>query len=331
MLVLLLCLVGWARPGAASGPGGHGCNAGNLIPNCGFDTFYTHALGQIPNGWTPYVLAGSLAYDPSPDTYWGAPSLRMWSDGGTFVAGIYAQAGGLTPGVAYYASIGWGGPTAPNAFGRRLGIDPTGGVDPNAATVVWGPMLRGPGKVLNDSNPGYPNIDVSAVARASTVTVFVYVDHNYSTGANQIFLDAVGLYVDPRQPAPATAAPAVAPTAGAQAAARPAARPAATRARTPTPTATATPTVTPTATATATPTLTPTPTQTSTPTVTPTSTLPPRPHATPGGPARPAGSGPVARQGLLWGGLGALGGSGLLGVVLVATQRKALAHRRRPG
>lgn len=304
-------------PAAASGPGGHGCKEGNLIPNCGFDTFYSHAVGQIPVGWNPFVLAGALAWDPSPDTYWGAPSLRMWSDGGTFVAGIFTQVGGLTPGIAYYASMGWGGPTEPDAFGRRLGIDPTGGTDPNAGTVVWGPMLRGPGKVLNDSNPGYPNIDVSAVARSSTVTVFVYVDHNYSTGANQIFIDAVGLYVDSNQPAPT--APAAAPTsAPAQAAARPAARPAATRTRTATPTATAVPTATPTSTATATPTLTPTPTQTYTPTATPTSTLPPRPRATPGGPAAAPQAAP---KGLLWGGLGALGGAGLLGALLATTQR----------
>ncbi len=327
LLVLLLSVLGPALPAAAGGPGGHGCKEGNLIPNCGFDTFYSHAVGQIPNGWTPFVLAGGLAWDPSPDTYWGAPSLRMWSDGGTFVAGIFTQVGGLTPGIAYYASMGWGGPTEPNAFGRRLGIDPTGGTDPNAGTVVWGPMLRGPGKVLNDSNPGYPNIDVSAVARSSTVTVFVYVDHNYSTGANQIFIDAVGLYVDSNQPAPATAAPAVAATsAPAQAAARPTARPVATRTRTATPTATAVPTATPTSTATATPTLTPTPTQTATPTQTPTSTLPPRPRATPGGPAAAVHAAP---KGLLWGGLGALGGAGLLGVVLATAQRGESPRRRR--
>ena len=134
--------------------------------------------------------------DPSPDTYWGAPSLRMWSDGGTFLAGIYTQVGGLTPGATYNASMGWGAPYPwqGDNFGRRLGIDPTGGTDPNSPNIVWGPMQRGPGKVLNDSNPGYPNIDVSAVARGSTVTVFVWVDHNYSTGQNQIFIDAVGLY-----------------------------------------------------------------------------------------------------------------------------------------
>lgn len=324
MAPVLLALV--APLTLASGPGGHGCAPGNLIPNCGFDTFYAHPLGQIPDGWTPFVLSGSLACDPSPDTFWGAPSLRMWSDGDTFVASIWTQVGGLTPGVAYYASMGWGAPTEPNAFGRRLGIDPTGGTDPNAATVVWGPMLRGPGKVLNDSNPGYYNIDVSAVARSSTVTVFVYVDHNYSTGQNQIFLDAVGLYVDPNQPAqpPPTAvppSPTPAPARAQAAAPRPTATPVPPT-RTPTPTITPTATETATPTATPTPTITPTPTQTATPTATPTSTLPPRPTATPA----PTTSGRTTQsrpQGLLWGGLGALGGSALLGLALVVTYRRS--------
>jgi hypothetical protein len=179
--------------------GEHGCPTGNLIPNCNFDTFYGSPPRQIPTDWVPFVLSGSLDFRQHTDTVWGAPSLRMWSNGDTFVAGIYTQVGGLTPGVAYKASIGWGAPNAPDAFGRRLGIDPTGGTDPNAATVVWGPMHRGPGRILNYAPPDV-NVDVSAVARSATVTVFVYVDHNYSTGDNFIFIDAVSLIVDPAQP-----------------------------------------------------------------------------------------------------------------------------------
>lgn len=273
------------------------------------------------------MLAGSLAYDPSPDTFWGAPSLRMWSDGDTFVAGIWTQVGGLTPGATYYASMGWGAPAEPaDSFGRRLGIDPTGGTDPHAGTVVWGPMLRGPGKVLNDSNPGFYNIDVSAVARSTTVTVFVYVDHNYSTGQNQIFIDAVGLYLDASQPVAQAPTPTPPPATPAPVSVPPAApRPTATPlppTDTPTPTITLTPTPTATPTATHTPTITPTPTQTATPTATPTSTLPPRPTATPLpdlGRADVATGGP---RGLLWGGLGALGGAGLLSAALIVGRRR---------
>lgn len=321
-LLVLLCLF-LAFPGRSEA-GGHGCDAGNLIPNCNFDAFYGSPPRQVPTDWVPFVLAGDLTFMQDSDSYWGAPSLRMWSNGGTFVAGIWTQVGGVQPGVAYRASIGWGGPNEPNAFGRRLGIDPTGGTDPNAPTVVWGPMHRGPGRILNYTPPGL-NIDVSAVARSSTVTVFVYVDHNYSTGDNLIFIDAVSLFVDPVQPAAVpTDTPAPPAPVAAAAAPQPTRRPAASRTPVPTATATASPTATITATptSTATPTITPTPTATFTPTATPTSTLPPRPTATPGAPVAAASTGPTASPALLFGGLGALGSAGLLGVLLAVNRRR---------
>lgn len=326
-------------PALASGPGGHGCASGNLIPNCGMDQFVSVPQGQAPAGWTPFVISGGLAMDPSPDTYWGAPSLRMWSDGGTFVAGILTQVGGLTPGATYRASVGWAAPTEPDAFGRRLGIDPAGGTDPNSPNIVWGPVWRGPGRVLNDSNPGAPNIDVTAVAGGATVTVFVWVDHNYSTGANQIFIDAVGLYQDAAAPVvvptdtPQPPAPVAAPQRAAPAA------PVATKVPPPTatptlppPTATDTPTATLTPTQTATATITPTATATATATVTPTSTLPPRPRATVSRAGASlqveatAAEGPPS-SGLLAGGIGALSGSAVLSIGLLL--RRARGSRDR--
>ncbi|MCX6028309.1 MAG: hypothetical protein NT169_03275 [Chloroflexi bacterium] len=322
--ILTLFLAMGALPVSAQ----HGCDPGNLIPNCNLNTFYGSPPRQVPTDWTPFVLAGDLTFMQDKDTYWGAPSLRMWSNGGIFVAGIWTQVGGLTPGVAYKASIGWGAPNAPDAFGRRLGIDPTGGTDPSAATVVWGPMHRGPGRMLNYPPPDV-NVDVSAVARSSTVTVFVYVDHNYSTGDNYIFIDAVSLIVDPVQPVatpvPPTETPAPIIVQAVPTPAPPSPTPTPTETLTPTPTATLTPS--PTATATPTPTETLTPTPTHTPSPTPTSTLPPRPTATlaagkgsaPRAVAIASDSAPLS---LLWGGVGALGGAGVLGVVVVVLRKR---------
>jgi hypothetical protein len=296
----------------------HGCDPGNLIPNCNFNDFYGSPPRQLPAGWAAFVLSGDLTFRPHDDTRWGAPSLMMWSNGGVFVAGVYTQVSGVQPGVAYRASVGWAAPNEPDAFGRRLGIDPTGGTDPNAPTVVWGPMHRGPGRSLNYPPPDV-NIDVSAVARANVLTVFVFVDHNYSTGDNYIFVDAVSLIVDPVQP-PATPTPAPAPVR--QAAVAPTAAPTATALPTATPTETPTPSPTPTATATATPTVTPTPTITPTPTATPTSTLPPRPTATPVGDSAAPVRQEVTPDGLLWGGAGALSGALALGSVWAALRRR---------
>ncbi len=325
LLVWLWLGVGPVAPVAAQ----HGCDPGNLIPNCDFDAFYGSPLGEVPEGWVPFVLSGSLEFKGTSGSeshsFYVPSSLRMRSDGGIFVAGIYTQVGGLQPGVTYKASIGWGAPNEPDAFGRKLGIDPTGGADPNSPTVVWGPPHYGSGRMLNYPWPEL-NIDISAVAQTSTVTVFVYVDHNYSTGDNFIFIDAVSLFVDPVQPAPTPAPPTatpVPPRPTATATATAMAAPTATPEPPATPTATATPTDTPTPTAIHTPTVTPTPTQTLTPIATATSTLPPRPTATPALiQAYEVAAAAAAPRGLLWGGLGVLGGAGLLGVAWTLARRR---------
>ncbi|RME57165.1 MAG: hypothetical protein D6790_13750, partial [Caldilineae bacterium] len=239
-ILLLLILGSGVRTAWASEP----CETGgNVIPKevCDFDHFYGQPPRQLPVGWTAFVLAGDLTYMQDVDTFWGAPALRMWSNGGTFKAGIYTQVQ-VTLGAGYRASVAWAGPNEPDAFGRQLGIDPTGGTDPNAPTVVWGPMHWGPGRILNRTDGG-PNIDVRARAVNGTVTVFFLVDHPWSSGDNVIFVDAIALYPDESAPALPTATPVPPEPAQAAAAAPP-----------PPPTATPLPSPTPTATATATPT-----------------------------------------------------------------------------
>lgn len=261
------------------------CGAGNLLPNCGFDTFQGEPPRQVPSGWTPFILSGDLTFMQDTDTMYAAPSLRMWSSWGTFTAGIFTQVGGLQPGAAYIASIGWGGPNAPETFGRRLGIDPTGGTDPASPNVVWGPLHYGPGRVLNrpgPHSPDKPNLDVAAVAQSPTVTVFVWVEHPNSTGDNLIFIDNVGLRQDSSAPVAPTATPAP-PTAVAAAptATRiPAAPPTATASPTPTAAPTATASPSPTATASPTPSPTPTASPSPTPTASPSPTVTPTPWPT---------------------------------------------------
>jgi hypothetical protein len=271
------------------------CGPGNLIWNCRFDSFTGAPPQQVPAGWSPFVISGSLTYLQDTDTYFGPPSLRMWSNGGTFTAGILTQVEGVQPGGTYVASWGWGGPNDPDSFGRKLGIDPTGGTDPLSPNVVWGPLHYGPGRFLNypgPHSPDNPNVSVAAAAQSSTVTVFVWVEHPRSTGDNFIFIDQVGLRLDPNAapaptPAPPTAVPAVVASAATVAPLR--ATTASTATPTPTSTATDLPTATPsptptnTPTPTATPTGTSSPTATSSPTLTPTAspTLAPRPTATP--------------------------------------------------
>ena len=224
---------------------------------------------------------------PTPIPSGVRPSLMI--RGSTFKAGIYTQVP-ATPGAGYRASIAWGAPTPPELFGRQLGIDPTGGTDPNSPNIIWGPMHWGEGRILNYPPPDV-NIDVRARALGDVITVFFLVDHPQSGGHNLIFIDALGLFPDESAPAvelpptpTETPTPEPEPTATevvvvVQQAAPPT--------FTPTPTETATPL--PTETATATPTETPSPTPTFTPTPVPTATWTPLPTVTPAGSARSLG------------------------------------------
>ncbi len=311
---------------------------GQVIPRsvCDFDTFYGSPPQQIPQGWQPFVIYGDLTYMQDVDTYWGAPSLRMWSSGGTFKAGIWTQVR-VTPGGGYRASIAWGAPNDPGNFGRQLGIDPSGGTDPNGAGVVWGPIHFGDGRFLNYAPGEGPNIDVKARAAGETVTVFFLVDHPRSTGDNVIFVDAIALYPDESAPGLPAPTPTTAPVVQAAAVAPVAVAPTAT----PLPLSTATPTATPlpsetpipTATATATATATPSPTPTITPTWTPWPTA--TAHSGPVNGAQRSSTGgatdelialgqEIGRQSLLLIGLIGLGCAGLLGVALLWLRRAHL-------
>lgn len=242
-----------ASPVAADSP----CNQpGNLTYNCRLDNFVDRTQGgsikQVPDGWWYFVLMGDPEMRPSVDTLWGAPSQEIWSDGEPFTAGIYQQVG-VTPGVFYKANIGWAGPTKPD-FERKLGLDPRGGTDPTAPSVVWGPPSW--------EVTAMPDLTVSARAEGETMTLFVWVHHPHSHGVDQVFLDDVGLWPDPSQP-PATVTPSPSPTVP-----TPTRRP---PTRTPSPVPpTDTPSPLP-----ASPTPTQTPTQTPTPIPTPTSTRTP--------------------------------------------------------
>jgi hypothetical protein len=333
---LAILAIGLTQPYPAAAQ--HGCESGNLIPNCDFNTFTGSPPRQVPEGWAPFVQSGEVEFrqvtgDESHSLF--VPSSLRMSSNGPYLAGIYTQVGGLQPGTGYKASIGWGAPAAPaSTFGRQLGIDPTGGTDPNAPTVIWGPEHWGEGRFLNYplSDTRHWNIDVSAYAQAATITVFFKVNHNTSTYDSMIFVDAISLEVDSSMP-PVTNTP-VPPTPVPPPTARPRT---ATPRPSPTPTATytSTPTDTPTPTATFTPSVTPTFTPTWTPSLTPTSTLPPRPKATrapqeatvqprsagfPGlGGMIPTG---LAPRGLLWGGVGALALAGALGIGVVLVRRR---------
>lgn len=273
--LLIVMLAGLTAQPASAGARNPCQEAGNLTQNCGFDVFVDQSWNgkrlQIPQGWGYFVLSGDLDFRPADDTYWGAPSLWLLSDGVPFTAGIYQQVK-VTPGVVYQADAGWAAVTQPN-FERKIGLDPTGGADPLAPSVVWGPSEWG----INS----WPDLTVSARATGPTMTVFVWANHPQTYGNDWLFIDAVGLWPDASQPAATvTPKPSLTPTRKPPTRTPPPATPTLTPTDLPSPTPadTETPTVTPPPTET--PTASPTPTGTPTPTPA-TPTLTPQPSRTP--------------------------------------------------
>lgn len=177
----------------------------NLTVNCDMNTFTDHSSGDqvriLADGWWWWVESGSAAFDVGQDSP-VPPSQRIWSDGSSFRVGMYQRVNNLTPGATYLAGVGWVPYTAPDgSIMRQLGLDPTGGTDPNAPTVQWGP------EVWPFSR--FTNLEKRAVAQGPTMTIFIRLFNPTSHGADQIFVDGAWMRLDDTVPqtAPATATP----------------------------------------------------------------------------------------------------------------------------
>jgi hypothetical protein len=143
---------------------------------------------QVATGWE------SFWYD-SPEPYWmdvyvfahshlGSGHVEV-IDGDTcqlllstqpYTAGIQQQVGGLTPGLGYgfhaamltiYQTSAQ--PPVDGKMIKQVGIDPTGGTDPAAPTVVWSTPDD------HDQGPWDITRHTAAYAQSSTVTVFIRV------------------------------------------------------------------------------------------------------------------------------------------------------------
>lgn len=116
--------------------------------------------------------------------------------------GIYQQISGLTIGEVYGFQAGilqvfeTTGSTDPHTgkMLRSVGIDPTGGTDPEAPSVIWGPAEG----TATYTDPGtsdkytwfYPGVGAQAIS--TTVTVFARVQINEDAGplqSNQVWVD----------------------------------------------------------------------------------------------------------------------------------------------
>ena len=177
----------------------------------GYDPPYGHFQGidlQVASGWQRYWYGGSEPYWMDGRVFADSPLGGGWVDrieGETaqfiwsthpYTAGLWQQVGGLTPGVGYgfHAALltifqtSANDPPVNGTMIKQVGMDPTGGTDPQAPAVVWSDADD------HDQGPWSLELRTSVFAEAPTVTVFIRIDSLYESGdlpyLNLSFLDS---------------------------------------------------------------------------------------------------------------------------------------------
>ncbi len=215
-IVLFACILGFAavsQPALAQGT--------NLLQNPGFEGTYSayvpqtaqeHAdcpLGicntaQVPSGWRPWWVKARSS-DANPEYKPAAPFANRIHSGSnaaqyfsfyrTHEAGFMQQVSVPANAVLQFSIWGqaWlsnGDATTSDSnvfINMRVGIDPTGGTNPNSGSIVWSGLVQ--------PFDAYQQISVTAQAQGSTVTVFTYSQAAYPLKHSDVYWDDASLYV----------------------------------------------------------------------------------------------------------------------------------------
>ena len=204
LLVLTLALA-WPFPLAQA-------QGGNLLNNPGFEGFYrSYSYGsaaadlvlefRVADGWTPWYrpqAAGDPGwryrrpeYRPASYSYNGSAAQQFFTSFGTHQAGVYQRVTGATAGQTYHFDIAayiWSSnhqnffrSEDPGNASVRVGIDPAGGTNPYAASVVWSPF-----STFYDE---WRVLSVAATAQGRALTVFVWSQQEFPVIHNDVALD----------------------------------------------------------------------------------------------------------------------------------------------
>ncbi len=176
--------------------------------------------GMVPDGWTASILTGQDPFMVSTQL-WATmscdPNDMSWEkleghDSNIFMA-AYAPYGqdfaappfdlvlyqpvAVTPGIPYSLSA-WmtslcGGSTTPSDcppgayIAKMAGLDPTGGADPTAQSVVWTEDRR------PHTETQWVNLILATTTQSSGLTVFIRANSPFQHHGNHVFADAVKL------------------------------------------------------------------------------------------------------------------------------------------
>jgi LysM repeat protein len=199
VVALLLCLVPTIVLAGTRAQDGQ-----NLLVNPGFEGGWhwqgDSYLGKVADGWVAWWMDEASGKTPDDVDYWknqrpeygligleyyipdqihgGRQALQYGKRYATHTAGVYQQVSGIEPG-AHLKFVAWGfvfgkdpDPSrTPGYVHMKIGIDPTGGTNVFAGSVVWSGEAN-PVAIGGGSN--WHAFAVEAQAQNSTVTVFTY-------------------------------------------------------------------------------------------------------------------------------------------------------------
>ncbi len=134
---------------------------------------------KVANSWTKFIVSGSPKHGGHWDPQNHSPNWSQVFYESNWVAGIYQQASGATPGNTYTASV-WVKGNGDVRF--WVGIDPTGGTNAASGNVQWS----------SQTVPGgtWTHISKQVSASSSTITVFLKAQNPQPWNQNAWFDDA---------------------------------------------------------------------------------------------------------------------------------------------
>ncbi len=182
----------------------------NLLVNPGFEEHYVVQEGILPRlvaeGWTAWNLEPettqpeyTLATAANSDRVLeGEEAQRYFSFFSPHIAGVYQVVSGLTPGETVTFSIyaytfssndaeAIDTSDVPCAVTVEVGIDPTGGEDPESDAIVWSAPV--------ESCDVYEQHSISAAPDADSATVFVRTNASIGRLTTEVYLDEASLTV----------------------------------------------------------------------------------------------------------------------------------------
>ncbi len=196
---------------AASTSAGGAAAPVNLLANPDFEDETVDFAGDgylmVPTGWSPWWVDQPSgcdgvrpAFNVAAQAHRGAQAATVLVEGQSFTGGLYQTVTAPQGSTVRFTIWGYVLSNAddPQAIKSsegasvemRVGINPEGGFNPLASSVVWSESVDAPGE--------YTRFDVSAVAQSDRVTVFTWTKPAACNAINQAFWDAGSLTVAPR-------------------------------------------------------------------------------------------------------------------------------------